>query len=156
MARDASVHRIVIDTNLIISGLIVPHGLPHRLIAAWREGAFHLVVTDAILAEYAAVLARPRFAVEYGLTPTVVAAVMRRMQAEGVRVTPAALLPIAVRDPNDTHLLAAAIGGDADYLITGDDDLLVLDGAAALGRLRIVTVREYADLRPAGLARSDA
>jgi predicted nucleic acid-binding protein len=60
------------DTNLLVSGLIVPHGLPHRLIAEWRQGIFRLLVTDAILAEYAAVLGRPRFAEKNGLTPAVV------------------------------------------------------------------------------------
>ena len=146
-ARSPVRTRIVLDTNLLVSGLIVPHGLPHQLIAAWRRGAFRLLVTDAILAEYAAVLARPRFAEKYGLTPAVVAALLRRMRVQGERVTPAGMVPVAVRDVKDTHLLAAALGGDADYLITGDADLLVLDGDPALDQLRIVTVRTYFDAR---------
>ncbi|MHB8644768.1 MAG: putative toxin-antitoxin system toxin component, PIN family [Thermomicrobiales bacterium] len=149
-------HRIVPDTNLLVSGLIVPHGLPHRLIAAWRDGDFHLLVTDAILAEYATVLARPRFAEKYGLTSAVVAALLRRMRSEGMRVTPVATIPIAVRDPKDVHLLAAALGGSADYLVTGDDDLLVLDGRPALNRLRILTVRAYFNARVARVGKSDA
>lgn len=56
---------------------------------------------------------------------------------------PIEAVPVTVRDTKDIHLRAAALGGNADYLITGDDDLLVLNGDPALGRLRIVTVRTY-------------
>lgn len=106
-------------------------------------GAFQLLITDAILDEYATVLARPRFAAKYGLTPAMVAAVLRRLRAEGVPVIPAERIPVTVRDPKDVHLLAAAVGGHADYLITGDEDLLVLDGAPTLLPLQILTVRTY-------------
>lgn len=73
----------MLNTNLLVSGLIVPHGLPHRLITEWRQGAFRLLVTNAILAEYATVLTRPRFAEKYGLTLPVVAALLRRMRCRG-------------------------------------------------------------------------
>ncbi len=137
--------RIVLDTNLLVSGLIVPRGLPRRLLDEWRQGAYRLLVTDAILDEYAAVLARPQFAAKYGLAPGEVAALLRRMRAEGERVVPAETVPVTVRDPKDTHLLGAALGGDAAYLVTGDADLLILDGDPALGRLRIVTARSFLD-----------
>ena len=143
MAPDPASHRVVVDTNLLVSGLIMPHGLPRRLIDGWRAGAFQLLITDAILAEYTTVLARPRFAAKYGMTPAIVAAVVRRMRAEGVQVIPAETLPVTVRDPKDIHLLAAAVGGHADYLVTGDEDLLVLDGTPTLLPLQILTVRTY-------------
>jgi putative PIN family toxin of toxin-antitoxin system len=141
--------RMVLDTNLLVSGLIVPHGLPHRLIAEWRDGRFRLLITDAILTEYAAVLTRPQFGEKYGLTPAIIAALLRRMRAEGEQVLPTGTVPVAVRDAKDIHLLAAALGGDAEYLLTGDADLLVLNGDPALGRLRIVTVRAYFNTRSA-------
>jgi len=137
--------RIVLDTNLLISGLIVPRGVPHRLLAEWRQGAVRLLVTDAILAEYAAVLARPQFAEKYGLTAPVVAPLLRRMRMQGERVTPQGTIPVAVRDAKDIHLLAAALGGNAAYLVTGDADLLVLAGDPSLGSLRIVTARTFLD-----------
>jgi hypothetical protein len=52
-------------------------------------------------------------------------------------------IPVDVRDPKDAHILAAALGGDADYLITGDDDLLVLRDDSRLSRPDIVTVVEF-------------
>lgn len=48
-----------------------------------------------------------------------------------------------VRDPKDVMILASALSGRAHYIVTGDDDLLSLDGAPALGALRIVTVRDF-------------
>jgi len=136
---------MVLDTNLLVSGLIVTRGLPRRLLDAWRQGAYRLLFTDAIRDEYATVLARPQFAAKYGLAPAEVAALLRRMRTEGERVTPRETIPVAVRDPKDTHLLAAALGGNAAFLVTGDADLLILDGDVALGPLRIVTARAFLD-----------
>lgn len=110
--------RIVLDTNLLVSGLVVPHGLPHRLLTEWRRGSVRLLITDAILDEYAAVLARPQFAAKYGLTAAAVAALLRRMRAVGERVVPTEAVPVAVRDLKDTHLLTAALGDDAKQLLT--------------------------------------
>ena len=61
-------------------------------------------------------------------------------------VSPLAPLPIHSRDSHDDKFLAVALGGNAEYLITGDDDLLVLQGDPRLGTLQIVTAREYLQL----------
>lgn len=55
-------------------------------------------------------------------------------------------LPVTVRDPEDGHILAAALGGEADYLVTGDEDLLVLNNTQLLGKLRIISVVEFLKL----------
>ena len=55
-------------------------------------------------------------------------------------------LPVQVRDPKDEHVLAAALSGKADYLVTGDEDLLHLDGDPKLGNLQIITAREFVNL----------
>ena len=144
-ARNPHRTRIVLDTNLLVSGLIVPRGVPYTLLAEWRRGSFRLLVSDAILDEYAAVLARPQFATKYDLTAADVAALLRRMRTEGERIVPTETVPVAVRDPKDAHLLAAALGGNAAYLVTGDADLLILNGDMALGPLRIVTARAFLD-----------
>ena len=58
-------------------------------------------------------------------------------------VTLAENLPVSVRDLKDEHILAAALGGDADYLVTGGEDLLVLQGEPQLRGLRIVTAAQF-------------
>jgi len=55
-------------------------------------------------------------------------------------------LPVEVRDPKDEMILASALGGKADYLVTGDDDILVLQDDARLGKLQIVTARAFLNL----------
>ena len=52
-------------------------------------------------------------------------------------------LPLHCRDTKDDKLLTLALAGDVDYLITGDDDLLALNGKTELGKLKIVTVRKF-------------
>jgi hypothetical protein len=50
---------------------------------------------------------------------------------------------VTVRDPKDTVILATAIDGKADYLVTGDKDLLVLAGHKSIKPLKIVTPTEF-------------
>lgn len=52
-------------------------------------------------------------------------------------------LPIRSRDPKDNKLLACALSTNADYLITGDEDLLILNGNPALGALKILTAKDF-------------
>ena len=101
-----------------------------------------LLRSDAIYEEYARVLPRPKFA-RYGLTPELIAGFLTSLRTRSRRVIPRRRLPVAVRDPKDAMILAAALGGRADYLVTGDADLLALRGHPALGRLQIVTAREF-------------
>jgi putative PIN family toxin of toxin-antitoxin system len=94
-------------------------------------------------AEYERVLLRPHFAQKYGLTPEEIGAFLVLIATAAHIVTPVATLPVAVRDPKDEPVLATALGGRADYLVTGDQDLLVLDGTPELGTLRVIAVREF-------------
>lgn len=61
-------------------------------------------------------------------------------------MSPRRRLPVALRDKNDERTLAAALGAKADFLVTGDDDLLVLRGEPRLRGLRLVTAREFLGL----------
>ncbi|MGH2459695.1 MAG: putative toxin-antitoxin system toxin component, PIN family [Chloroflexota bacterium] len=133
----------VVDTNLIVSGLIRTGGTPYRLVRACRDGLFELIVSAPPLAEYERVLTRPKFSGRYGLTAEDVAAFLAFVRMSGVKVTPRRRLPLQVRDPKDEPILAAAIGGRADYLVTGDDDLLVLRDDPRLKRLQIVTAADF-------------
>jgi len=132
----------VVDTNLVVGGLLSRRGAAYRLLEAWRADAFILLYSDRILEEYADVLPRPKFA-RYGVTPEIIAGFLAGLVARGRRVTPRRRLPVAVRDPKDEMVLAAALGGRADYLVTRDQDLLALRSEPKLGTLQIVTVQEF-------------
>ncbi len=142
MKRSRTLVSAVVDTNLIVSELLLRRGAPYELLVAWRAGAFVLLFTERIYEEYVRVLPRPKFA-RYGLTPEIIVGFLASLRARGRRITPRRRLPITVRDPKDDMVLAAALGGHADYLVTGDADLLDLRSRSELGTLQIVTVREF-------------
>ena len=136
-----SLTRAVVDTNLFVSGLINPSGTPARLLDALREDRFILVSSQPLIEEVLEVLARPQFA-RYAFDPLHINLVRLRV-ALAEQVTPASKLPVESRDRKDNMLLACALGGAVDYLVTGDQDLLVLDHHPALGALRINSARAY-------------
>ncbi len=133
----------VVDTNLIVSGLVFERGAPRRLVRAGFDQTFSMLISQSVRAEYERVLTRPWFATKYGLSPDDVDAFLKLLDTSASMVTPLTELPVPVRDPKDEPILAAALGGQANYLVTGDKDLLVLAGDPRLGTLRIVKVADF-------------
>jgi putative PIN family toxin of toxin-antitoxin system len=132
--------RAVVDTNLVVSGVVVKRGHPLALFQQWQQGRFRLLLSSPLRNEYANVLYRPKLLTAHGVARDDIDAFLRLVDTDSEFVTPAVTLPVVVRDPKDEPVLAAALGGNADFLVTGDDDLLALAGDPRLGRLRIVTV----------------
>ena len=134
---------VVVDTNIIINGLINQHGYSHQLILQWKAGNFSLVITKQLKEEYQVVLSRRKFSEKYGLSKPEIASIMRRINKESLLMNFQQVLPINVRDKKDEIIIATAMGGNADYLVTGDKDLLILKRSPKLGNLKIVTVKEF-------------
>lgn len=123
--------RVVIDTNVLVSGLAFPGGPPGRIVSAWRAGSFGLVVSEFVLDELARIL--PALSARTGFTEADVRDFvdLLRVVATVVEPTPTALaraLASGLRDPDDMPILATLIAADADCLVTGDKDLLALSG----------------------------
>ncbi len=93
-------------------------------------------------------LARPRLVARYGIDAEGVAAFLDFLDRRALLVTPAADLPLDIRDPKDAHVLATALAGGATQLVSGDDDFLALADDPRLGTLRIVTARAFLDALP--------
>jgi putative PIN family toxin of toxin-antitoxin system len=115
--------RVVLDTNVLVSGLAYPGSVPGRIIAAWRQGGLEVVLSRYILDELARVLPRlPRV----------------RLSAAEIRDLSDSFMFLAdivepeetevphLRDPADQAVLSTLLAGKARYLITGDKDLLAL------------------------------
>jgi len=97
----------VFDTNVVVSGILSPDGAPGRLLEAILDGLCRPVVTDRILAEYEAVLHRPKFRFPDALLHSVLEALRcRSVQAPFVPGVEPATLP----DPDDVIFLEAALG----------------------------------------------
>lgn len=122
---------VVLDTNVLVSGLAFPGGPPGRLVNAWRGGAFDLAASDFLLDELARIL--PALSARTGFTPTDVRDFLDLLRAMGrvVELDPDALAKAqasGLRDPDDVPVLATLIAADADCLVSGDKDLLALAG----------------------------
>lgn len=132
--------RFVLDTNLLVSGVIAT-GLPRRLIEGAKSGEFELCTSEVLLAELLAVLSRGKFAArleQVGLAPEGIVGELRRLAV--VVSTPETPPRVVPTDPDDDHVIAAALAGNADLIATGDKgDLLPLGSIAGIP---IVTARE--------------
>lgn len=107
--------RVVIDTNVLVSGLINPHGAPGRVVDGILAGNLVPLFDDRILAEYRNVLHRPRF----GFDPADVDALLDYIEAHGEPMT-APPLHITLPDPSDLPFLEVAHAGMAEKLVTGN------------------------------------
>jgi len=107
--------KVVLDTNVLVSGLLNPYGAPGRIVQMVAAGELQLCFDARILAEYRQVLRRPAF--PFG--PEEVDALLRQVHAAG---EPVAARPLAraLPDGDDEPMLEVAIGGDAEYLVTGN------------------------------------
>jgi putative PIN family toxin of toxin-antitoxin system len=142
MSKRSARLRIVVDTNLFVSATINKLGQPRRLLLAWYARRFDVLVSDSQRAELVDVFGRPRIVVRYGLTAEELTELFDALNGATL-ITPSPSIPVSVRDVKDEHILAPARGGGADYLVSGDKDLLVLAGDPRLGALKIVTVAEF-------------
>jgi hypothetical protein len=115
--------RIILDTNILLSALLSPLGAPAKLLDAWERKKFMLVTSEALIAELRDVTSRPFF--------------RARLRASAIELLVAGLQdfsfycgnlpsgPVAP-DPKDSYLLAMAQASQAEFLVTGDKDLLSL------------------------------
>lgn len=119
--------RALLDVNVLISGLLARAGAPALLLATWLEGGFELVVTERLLAELEATLARPKLRRHFEEAEVSGFLELLRSLAESVE-DPDAEPMISSRDPRDDYLIAAAASARAT-LVTGDAHLLELEGS---------------------------
>ncbi len=118
--------RVVHDATIIVSRYIVPIGIPARVMAAWRAQRYDLIVSPALLAEYKDVLNRPRIQRRHSLTPEQVAAELAGLARFAIVVEPSEVPAVIAEDPDDDHVLAAAVSEEASFIVSGDSDLLSL------------------------------
>ena len=119
--------RVLLDVNVLISGLLARTGAPALLLGKWLEGEFELVVTERLLAELEATLGRPKLRLH--LEEAEVRGFLELLRGLAERVDdPDSEHIITSRDPKDDYLIAAAASAGAT-LVTGDTHLLELEGS---------------------------
>jgi len=131
--------RVILDTNILISALLVQSSAPGAIYRSWAQGAFTLLTCGKQLDEVRRTLRKP--AIAERIRPHNARRLINELKALAIMVDP---LPYVKRspDPDDDFLLAAAEAGKAHYLVTGDKS-----GLLALVRhksTRVLSAREFA------------
>ena len=126
--------RVVIDTNIIVSGYL--GGALEKVIRAFKAGSFKLIVSRAIIDEYFKVLQRPKFKIERGDFDDFAALLVDKAEF----VTPSETVHAIEVDPIDNKFLEAALEGKAIYVVSGDSHLLELK---SFREIEIITAREF-------------
>lgn len=114
--------RATVDTNIFISATFW-HGVPEQVIRTFESGKATLVLSNAILAELERKLQHKKFAAELAETGLTVDAIVSRVRSMADIAVPADVPENAIRDPKDRMILACAVGGSADVIVSGDRDL---------------------------------
>jgi hypothetical protein len=116
--------RVVLDTNIVVSYLLTQGKTLSRIIDHWEQGSFVVLISPAMLAELKDVLPRPRLRRTMSADPK---ALLEVLEHDAEQVPGELVLSGVCRDPKDDIFIACAVEGRADVLVSGDDDLLVLD-----------------------------
>jgi putative PIN family toxin of toxin-antitoxin system len=119
---------VVLDTNVLLSGIAYPVSVPGKILAAWRHGSVDVLLSSYIVEELRRVL--PRLAHRHRLTLAEIDDLVDALSIQAEIIEPLPSVEPDLRDEGDQPvlgtLLAAMKTSGADYLITGDKDLLAL------------------------------
>lgn len=116
--------RAVIDPNVLVSAAISPAGPPRQILTAWTDERFELIASPTLLAELAKVLARSKF--RRYISAALVTELIDGLSEDAVIVKDPPDPPGISPDPDDDYLIALARAVGADYIVSGDRDLLDL------------------------------
>ena len=124
-----------LDTNVLVSGFADLGSVPGRIVATWLQGGLNVVLSHYILDEMVRVLPRLK---RIQMTPAEILDLADGLMFLAELVEPENTTQTDLRDPADQPVLATLISAKADYLLTGDKDLLAL-----ANRFPILTPTEF-------------
>lgn len=127
--------RIVIDTNLVLSAFLWG-GVPAKVFDTILDDRAILVSSEYLVEELRTTLSRRKFEKKFKAANLTPEHVVNRYLQYAEMVEPVELANSVIRDPKDVPLLACAVGGEADFLISGDNDLLVLESFQSIPIIR--------------------
>ncbi len=115
--------RVVLDTNVFVSALIAPRSIPAKILSLAREGKFALVISPKIIQEIRRVLGYPKIAArlkKHQVSTDEVEVFLEKI-TQAAHSTPGILQVDTVQDdPADNDILACALEGEADFIVSGD------------------------------------
>ena len=118
--------RVVLDVNVWISALLWG-GVPDRVVLLAEAGQIVVFASEALFSEFETTLRRPKFEQKVQSLDTTVEEILREVRSLLEWCEPIAIDVPQLRDPKDLIIIATAVGADAEVLVTGDRDLLILN-----------------------------
>jgi len=133
--------RVVLDTNVIVSGILSRQGASARVLHAWRERRFLLLSSPAIVAEIQMVLGYPHIRNKYNLNAADIEQVISLLEHDALLVPGSADVAGSLpADPKDEMFLACALDGQADMIVSGDHHLLDL---GVFRKIPVITLQQF-------------
>ena len=140
--------RVVLDTNVLVSKVLAPHGMPAAIFAAWRSEHFELIISAALIQELQNTLNYDRIRRKYGVDDAIVDTLTTLLWQEAEIVAGEAAVSGAIpADPKDEQVLACAVDGQADLIVSGDRHLLDLGSFQGIS---ILAPRAFLELLAGG------
>lgn len=110
--------RAIFDTNPVVAAIVNPNGYPAQLLDRWRKGEFLIIASPAILKEYQRVLFLPEVLLGSRTSETEVYELLATLNANAIMVPGTLNLRVINKDPTDDKFFAAAVEGEANYIVT--------------------------------------
>ncbi|MFH1244297.1 MAG: putative toxin-antitoxin system toxin component, PIN family [bacterium] len=137
---------VVLDSNVVISSLLHSNGNSSRVIELWRKQSFQVLISNYILSEVKDTLCDKKLVQKYHLSSVKQARLLTQLYHSGQLSDPISPFSPTSRDPKDNPIIQLALVGHAQYLVTGDQDLLVLSKNKSIQPLQIITPAEFITL----------
>ena len=118
--------RAVLDTNILVSAFLVKQGKPAQIVQDGRARKFQLILAEEILAELREALGYKHIQKRFHPIPAEIDEFVERLRTVSILVTLAEIDHVVVGDPDDDVIVACAVEGKADYLVSGNKHLLEL------------------------------
>lgn len=129
--------RVILDSNVLISSLLNPNSKASIIIKMWRNRNFDLILSKYIFNEVKQVLADKQLLNKYHIAKVKQGRLLSQLY-HYTTIIDSYKSELLVRDPKDNPIIASALAGEADYLVTGDSDLLSLRKNMQIGKLIII------------------
>jgi len=110
--------RTVFDTNMLVAAIINQNGYPAQILSAWRMGIIEIVVSPAIMREYRRVLFFPEVRASSQTSEAEILNLLSTLDGNAILVPGVLDLRVIAKDPTDDKFFAAAVEGEANYIIT--------------------------------------
>ena len=135
--------KVVVDTNLLVSGFISPFSYPREIEKCWQRGEFVLVTSHEIVDELNRVLHLPRIQVKYNLTESDIQTFVRTLTHKAEYVAGKLVIEGVAPDTGDDKIISCAVESEADFIVTGDKALQQLGEYQGI---KIINAKEFTRL----------